>query len=95
MPSEGSITKASLAFSVGSANWGGFDILVAVSMLSCYLVLPSEGHLQQVFHLFAYLKHCKRSRMVFDYTETLFDPNAFKDCDWSGTGTRCCDVLFC
>jgi hypothetical protein len=52
-------------------------------MLSRYLVSPREGHLQQVFHLFAYLKHHKRSRMVFDDTEPYFDPTAFKTCDWS------------
>jgi hypothetical protein len=53
-------------------------------MLSRYLVSPlREGHLQQVCHLFAYLKHHKRSQMVFDDTEPTFDPNAFKICDWS------------
>jgi hypothetical protein len=30
------------------------DILLAVLMLSRYVVSPHEGHLQQVFHLFAY-----------------------------------------
>jgi hypothetical protein len=48
-----------------------------------YVVSPREGHLQQVFHLFAYLKHHKRSKMVFDDTEPIFDDNAFKTCDWS------------
>ena len=72
---------------IGVLRWicelGRVEILVAVSMLSRYLVSPREGHLQQVFHLFAYLKHHKRSRMVFDDSEPVFDPNAFKTCDWS------------
>ena len=72
---------------IGVLRWicelGRVDILVAVSMLSRYVVSPREGHLQQVFHLFAYLKHHKRSKMVFDDTEPLFDDNAFKICDWS------------
>ena len=59
------------------------DIMVAVSMLSRFLVSPREGHLQQVFHLFACLKHHKQSRMEFDDTEPWFDPAAFKTCDWS------------
>jgi hypothetical protein len=46
---------------IGVLRWicklGRVDILVAVSMLSRYVVAPREGHLQQVFHLFAYLKH--------------------------------------
>jgi hypothetical protein len=71
---------------VGVLRWicelGRVDILVAVSMLSRYLMSPRGGHLQQVFHMFAYLKHHKRSRMVkhhkrsrmvFDDTEPIFD----------------------
>ena len=34
------------------------DILVAVSMLSRYVVSPREGHLQQLFHIFAYPPQC-------------------------------------
>jgi hypothetical protein len=53
---------------IGVLRWicelGRVDILVAVSMLSRYVVSPRERHLQQVFHLFAYLKHHKRSKMV-------------------------------
>lgn len=52
-------------------------------MLSHYVVSPREGHLQKVFHLFAYLKHHKQSEMVFDDTEPVFDKNNFKVCDWS------------
>jgi hypothetical protein len=57
--------------------------MVALLMLSHYVVSPFEGHLQQVFHLFAYLRHHKRSRMVFvDDTEPVFDEHAFCACDW-------------
>ena len=58
------------------------NIMVAVLMLSCDIVSPREGHLQQVFHLFAYLKHHKHSRMVFDDTKPIFNENAFHICDW-------------
>ena len=72
---------------IGVLRWicelGRLDILVAVSMLSRYLVSPREGHLQQVFHIFAYLKHHKRSKMVFDDSELVFDESTFKKCDWS------------
>ena len=72
---------------IGVLRWicelGRVDVLVAVSMLSRYVVSPREGHLQQVFHLFAYLKHHKRSRMVFDDTEPVFDESSFKVCDWA------------
>jgi hypothetical protein len=72
---------------IGVLRWicelGRLDIMVPVSMLSRYVVSPREGHLQQVFHIFAYMKHHKRSRMVFDDTEPVFDESSFKVCDWS------------
>jgi hypothetical protein len=72
---------------IGVLRWicelGRVDILVAVSMLSRYVVSPRDGHLQQVFHLFAYLKHHKRSKMVFNDSEPIFDENSFHVCDWS------------
>jgi hypothetical protein len=73
---------------IGVLQWicelGRIDILVAVSMLSCYVVSPREGHLQQVFHLlFAFLKHHKCSRMVFDNMEPIFDETAFRVCHWT------------
>jgi hypothetical protein len=80
MQSADNITNTSLECCSGYVN---FDIMFAVLMLSHYIVLPREGHLQQVFHLFAYLKHHKHLRMVFDNTEPIFDENAFRVCNWS------------
>ena len=72
---------------IGVLRWicelGRIDVLVAVLMLSRYVVSPREGHLQQLFHIFAYLKHHTRSKMVFDDTEPTFNENSFKVCDWS------------
>jgi hypothetical protein len=72
---------------IGVLRWacelGRIDIIVAVSMLSRYLANPREGHLQQVFHIFGYLKKHERSTMVFDDTEPNYDPARFRACDWS------------
>ena len=54
-----------------------------VSMLSRYLVSAREGHMDQAFHTFAYLKRYETSTMVFDDTEPDFDERRFKTCDWS------------
>ena len=35
---------------------GRIDIIVEVAMLSRFLAVPRRGHLDQVFHIFAYLK---------------------------------------
>jgi hypothetical protein len=37
------------------------DIIVEVSLLSRFLPCPCEGHMQQVFHVFGYLKKHVRS----------------------------------
>jgi hypothetical protein len=72
---------------IGILHWmcelGRVDILVDVSKLSRYLAAPREGHLEQVFHIFAYLKHHPKSRMVFDDHEMVHDMTKFVQCDWS------------
>ena len=49
------------------------DIMVPVSMLSRYLVSARAKHLEQCFHIFAYLKQYDRSTLVFDDTKPEFD----------------------
>jgi hypothetical protein len=72
---------------IGVLRWmceiGRIDILMPVSILSRYLVSAREGHLEQVFHIFAYLKHHPRSTMVFDDTVPTYRGNRFLKCDWS------------
>jgi hypothetical protein len=44
------------------------DILLEVSFMSTYLaiqlVAPMEGHLEQVFHIFGYLKKVPKKRIA-------------------------------
>ena len=74
---------------VGILHWicelGRIDILIPWSMLSRYhLVSSRAGHLDPLFHSFAYLKHHTRSTLVFDATDpTTFDEELFKCSDWS------------
>ena len=62
---------------------GCINILVDVVMLSHHLVAPHEGHLDQVFHIFAYIKWYNHSAMVFDDTKPTMDEGTFVECDWS------------
>jgi hypothetical protein len=45
---------------IGVLRWaveiGRVDILLEVSLLSTYLAMPREGHLEQALHIFGYLK---------------------------------------
>jgi len=51
---------------LGVLRWivelGRLDILLEVSMLSAHNAMPREGHLEAVYHIFAYLKGHENSR---------------------------------
>ena len=49
------------------------------------MALPRRGHLDQLFHLFAYLKNHHNSEMVFDPSEPTIDKSQFEREDWSST----------
>jgi hypothetical protein len=72
---------------IGVLRWcielGQVDIIVEVSLLSRFLACPREGHMQQAFHVFGYLKKHARSRMVFDEMEPAIDQSRFRVVDWS------------
>jgi hypothetical protein len=58
------------------------DIIVEVSLLSCFLACPCEGHLQQAFHVLGYLKKHARSQMVFNETVPTINQLHFRVIDW-------------
>jgi len=55
---------------IGVLRWatelGRVDICCEVSMMAAFSAAPRVGHLQAVFHIFAYLKQHGRSKIVFD-----------------------------
>jgi hypothetical protein len=71
---------------IGVLRWtvelGRIDIAVDVSRMSSFMASPREGHLQQLFHIFAYLKNKPRSTLVFDDSYPDVDQGRFKQCDW-------------
>jgi hypothetical protein len=71
---------------IGILRWcvelGRIDIITEVLTLSTYLFLSHEGHLDAVFHVFAYLALHHNSRVVFDPTYPSFDMGAFIQTDW-------------
>ena len=72
---------------IGILRWmceiGRIDILFSVALMSRFLANPREGHLEQVFHIFAFLKAHDRSALLFDDTEPNFHESRFRDSDWS------------
>jgi hypothetical protein len=70
---------------IGVLRWavelGRIDIHVEVALLSSHLAMPRKGHLDQVFHIFAYLKKYKSSKCVFDASNPSFEER-FKPVEW-------------
>ena len=53
------------------------------SMVSFYLaLLPREGHLQQVYHVFGFLKARPKRTPAFDPQHPAIDEEQFVECDW-------------
>ena len=61
---------------------GRIDIAMEVSMLSTHLALPRSGHLQQVYHMFGYLKAKPKRTLIFDPTHPDINESRFVKCDW-------------
>ena len=62
------------------------DIKVSVRIGGIvHLALPREGHLEQVFHIFAYLKKFHNAELVYDPTEPDIDPSQFDIKDWASS----------
>ena len=72
---------------IGVLRWivelGRVDICLEVSMLLSHLTLPREGHMQQVFQTFAYLKKYLNTELVYDPSDPVVDMLQFQWRDWT------------
>jgi hypothetical protein len=62
---------------------GRVDIITEVSMLALHLAMPREGHMDAMFHMYAYLEKKHNSRMIFDPRYPLIDTTKFLECNWT------------
>lgn len=74
---------------VGILRWivelGRVDVCLEVSLMSSHLALPREGHLVQLFHIFAYLDKYHNTEMVFDPSDPVIDEAQFERMDWTSS----------
>jgi Reverse transcriptase (RNA-dependent DNA polymerase) len=72
---------------IGVLRWavelGRIDIYTEVALLSQHLALPRMGHLEAVYHVFAYLNKHEKSRIIFDPTDPVPVTPASHRPDWS------------
>jgi hypothetical protein len=72
---------------IGILRWavelGRIDIALETALMSQYSASPREGHLEAVYHVFAYLARHTTSKIVFDARTPLVDESCFThDVDW-------------
>ena len=74
---------------IGILRWivelGRVDICLEVSMMSSMLAMPRQGHLENLFQIFAYLKKYHNAEMVFDPSLPDVDMNEFTRKDWTAS----------
>ena len=74
---------------IGVLRWivelGRVDITCEVSELASMMAMPREGHLDQVYHVFAYLKNKHNAELVLDPTPPKINAEDFPVEDWSHT----------
>jgi hypothetical protein len=72
---------------IGILRWavelGRIDIMVDVSLPSSFCMQPRMGHLDQVFHIFGYLKRNRRVTIMFDEQCVDWDETSFEKHDWT------------
>ena len=71
---------------IGVLRWavelGRVDILLETSMMSMYLALPRRRHLEQLYHVFGYLKPNPKRKLYLDPQHPQVDNRSFQSCDW-------------
>jgi hypothetical protein len=72
---------------IGILQWavelGRIDIYIDVALLSSYMAQPRVGHLQEVLHVFSYLKCHENSKLVFNQFPQSWDDTQFHVFDWT------------
>ena len=70
----------------GMLHWavqlGRVDILLEMSLMSTHLALPQWGHLEQLYHIFGYIKAHPKRNLFFDPQHPKVDEQTFKEYDW-------------
>jgi hypothetical protein len=85
MPIEASYYQSLIGVLRWIVELGRVDICLEGSMLSSHLALPREGHLHQVFHIFAHLRTYHNSELVYDPSDPCIDDIGFELQDWTSS----------
>jgi hypothetical protein len=71
---------------IGVLMWavelGQVNILLEASLMSAYMSMPREGHLQQLYRMFGYLKLHPKRKIAFDPQHPAISKKMFQQYDW-------------
>ena len=71
---------------IGMLRWAAelcrVDILLETAMFSTYMAIPRKGHMEQVYHVFGYLKTHSKRCLFFDPRHSDIDECAFSSYEW-------------
>ena len=71
---------------IGTLRWavelGRVNILLEASLMSTYMAMPREGHLQQLYRMFGYLKLYPKRKIAFDPQHPAISEKMFQQHDW-------------
>ncbi len=74
---------------IGTLRWicelGRVDLTMETSAMASMMAMPRQGHLEQLYHMFAFLNTKHNGCMVFDPTVPDIDESLFVKEDWSAT----------
>ena len=61
---------------------GRVDILLETALMSTHPALPRRRHLEQLYHIFSYIKVNPKRKLFFDPQHPNIDEKAIKEHDW-------------
>ena len=74
---------------IGVLRWitelGRIDITCEVSLMASCMALPRQGHLDQLYHIFGYLKNKHNTELVLDPSTPDINESLFEKQDWKDT----------
>jgi hypothetical protein len=72
-------------YCIGLLSWEELTLLWRFHYWYGHLMMPRQGHLDAVFHVFADLKRKHNSQLVFDPTYPDIDLSNFPEVNWKDT----------
>ena len=74
---------------IGIIRWmvelGRVETYLEVFIVSSHMAMPMEGHLEQMSHMFEYLRSQHNTEIIFDPSDPVIDISRFQKRDWASS----------